>query len=116
MSESDDDMVLFTRTYDLLNWLLPKAERFPKLYRSTVTQRLMAATLDFQESLLEAQVYDGKIRLRHLKNLPWPRPASPGNRRPIARRRAFTGSALPVVGYAPGPWRCGQSPLWDGNG
>jgi len=60
-------MVIFTRTYDLLHWLLPKSERFPKLYRSTVTQRLMDATLDFQESLLEAQTYEGKIRLRHLK-------------------------------------------------
>lgn len=61
------DMVIFTRTYDLLHWLLPKSERFPKLYRSTVTQRLMDATLDFQESLLEAQAYQDKIRLRHLK-------------------------------------------------
>lgn len=62
-----DEMVIFTRTYDLLNWLLPKSERFPRLYRSTVTQRLMDAILDFQEALLEAQGYQDKIRLRHLK-------------------------------------------------
>lgn len=61
------EMVIFTRTYDLLNWLLPKADRFPKLYRSTVTQRLLEATLNFQESLLAAQAYREKIRLRHLK-------------------------------------------------
>lgn len=61
------EMVIFTRTYDLLHWLLPKSERFPKLYRSTVTQRLMDAALDFQEALLEAQVYRGQIRLRHLR-------------------------------------------------
>jgi len=60
-------MVIFTRTYDLLNWLLPKVERFPKIYRSTVTQRLMDATLDFQEALYEAQAFDSKIRLRHLR-------------------------------------------------
>jgi len=60
-------MVILTRTYDLLNWLLPKSERFPKLYRSTVTQRLMNAALDLQESLLEAQAYRDKIRLRHLR-------------------------------------------------
>ena len=60
-------MVIFTRTYDLLNWLLPKSERFPKLYRSTITKRLMDAALDFQESLLEAEVYQDKIRLRHLR-------------------------------------------------
>lgn len=62
-----EEMVIFTRTYDLLNWLLPKADRFPKLYRSTVTQRLQDAVLDFQEALLEAQAYRDKIRLRHLK-------------------------------------------------
>jgi hypothetical protein len=61
------EMVIFTRTYDLLHWLLPKSERFPKLYRSTVTQRLMAAALDFQEAILEAQGHQDKIRLRHLR-------------------------------------------------
>ena len=61
------EMVIYTRTYDLLRWLLPKSERFPKLYRSTVTQRLMDAALDFQESLLLAQAYRDKIRLRHLR-------------------------------------------------
>lgn len=60
-------MVIFTRTYDLLKWLLPKAERFPKLYRSTVTQRLMGSALDFQEALFDAQSYTGNIRLRHLR-------------------------------------------------
>jgi hypothetical protein len=60
-------MIIFTRTYDLLRWLLPKSERFPKLYRGTVTQRLMDAALDLQEALLEAEVYRDKIRLRHLR-------------------------------------------------
>jgi hypothetical protein len=62
-----EEMIIFTRTYDLLHWLLPKSERFPKVYRSTVTQRLMAAALDLQESLLLAQAYRDKIRLRHLR-------------------------------------------------
>jgi hypothetical protein len=61
------EMVIFTRTYDMLQWLLPKAERFPKLYRSTVTQRLMGAALDFQEAIFDAQAHDDKIRLRHLR-------------------------------------------------
>jgi hypothetical protein len=60
-------MVIFTRTYDLLKWLLPKAERFPKVYRSTVTQRLMGSALDFQEALFEAQAHRDKIRQRHLR-------------------------------------------------
>ena len=62
-----EEMVIFTRTFDLLDWLLPKSERFPKIYRSTVTQRLMGAALDFQEALFEAQAYSDKIRLRHLR-------------------------------------------------
>ncbi len=61
------DMIILTRTYDLLRWLLPKSARFPKLYRGTVTQRLMDAALDFQEALLLAQAYRDKIRLRHLR-------------------------------------------------
>jgi len=61
------DMVIFARAFDLLNWLLPKVERFPKLYRGTVTQRLMDAALDFQEDILQAQAFDGKIRLRYLR-------------------------------------------------
>lgn len=60
------EMVIFTRTYDLLKWLLPKLERFPKLYRGTITQRLMGSALDFQEALFDAQSYTGSIRLRHL--------------------------------------------------
>jgi hypothetical protein len=59
------EMVIFTHTYDLLHWLLPKSDSFPKLDRSTVTQRLMDAALDFQESLLDAEAYRDKTRLRH---------------------------------------------------
>ena len=64
---SPSDMVILTRTFDFLKWLLPQVERFPKLYRSSVTQRLKAAALDFQEALFLAQSFDGQIRLRHLR-------------------------------------------------
>ena len=50
-----EDMVVFTRCYDLLAWLMPKAEKFPRAFRFTVTQRLMDAALDLQEALLDAQ-------------------------------------------------------------
>jgi len=50
----NDDMVIFTRTYDLLTWLLPQAERFPKHQRFVVTKRLQDAVLDFQEKIIEA--------------------------------------------------------------
>ena len=62
------EMVIFTRTYELLQWILPKSERFPKLYRNTVTHRLMSAVLDLQEALILAQTFTDKIRLRHLRD------------------------------------------------
>ena len=62
-----DDMIILTRTYDLLLWLLPKAEQFPKPYRFTLTQRLMNAALDFQEALFDAQSQNGTTRMKHLR-------------------------------------------------
>ena len=60
------DMVIFTQTYDLLTWLLPQCERFPKTQRFVVTQRLQSAALDFQESIFEANARSGAQRLEHL--------------------------------------------------
>lgn len=60
------DFVILTETYDLLTWLLPQCERFPKNQRFVVTQRLQAATLDFQEALFEANARSGSARLEHL--------------------------------------------------
>jgi len=62
-----EPMIILTRTFDLLAWLLPKAERFPKVYRLTVTQRLMGAALDFQEALFDAQSQGGSTRQKHLR-------------------------------------------------
>ncbi|MBN1203040.1 MAG: diversity-generating retroelement protein Avd [Anaerolineae bacterium] len=61
------DMIILTRTFDLLDWLLPKSERFPKVYRFTVTQRLMDAALDFQEALFDAHSQGGTTRQKHLR-------------------------------------------------
>jgi hypothetical protein len=62
-----DDMVIFTRCFDLLAWLMPKAETFPRAHRFTVTQRLMSAALDLQEALIEAQSQRGTQRLVALR-------------------------------------------------
>ena len=61
-------MILLTRTFELLDWLLPKVERFPRLYRHTVTQRLSDAALDFQEHLLAAQAQRHHQRLTFLRD------------------------------------------------
>lgn len=62
------EMVIFVRVYELLQWLLPKSERFPKTYRNTLTQRLMDSALDLQEILIEAQSQRGQQRLSALRN------------------------------------------------
>ena len=49
------ELVLLTRLFDLLAWLLPKSEHFPRIYRHTVTQRLMNAAMDCQEAVFTAQ-------------------------------------------------------------
>ena len=60
------DLVIFSQTYDLLTWLLPQCEHFPKSQRFVVTQRLMAAALDFQETIFEANARGGPQRLQLL--------------------------------------------------
>lgn len=59
-------MVIQNRTFDLLNWLLPKSESFPRTYRYTVIQRMMNVALDFQETLTLAQCSHGRERRKHL--------------------------------------------------
>ena len=62
-----NDMIILTRLFDLLVWLGPKAEKFPRPYRLTVTQRLMNAALDVQESLFDAQSRRGRERVNCLQ-------------------------------------------------
>lgn len=62
-----EEMVIQVRTFDLLTWLLPKAEKFPRLYRHTLTQRMMNLALIFQETLITAQSHRGRERLRQLR-------------------------------------------------
>ena len=45
---------IFTKTYDLLLWLIPQATKFPRLHRFGLGERVTRLALDFQESILEA--------------------------------------------------------------
>ncbi|MBX7237359.1 MAG: diversity-generating retroelement protein Avd [Caldilineales bacterium] len=62
-----DDMIIFTRTYELLEWLLPRCERFPKAQRFVVTKRLEDAALNFQEAIFDANIRSGRQRLAFLE-------------------------------------------------
>ena len=50
------EMPIFTRTFDLLSWLLPATNHFPRAHRHTVTRRLLDAALDLRERLEEANL------------------------------------------------------------
>ena len=50
------DMPIFVRTFDLLTWLLPITNHFPRAHRHTFTRRLLDAAFDLRERLEEANV------------------------------------------------------------
>jgi hypothetical protein len=56
------EMVIFVRVFDLLAWLVPKGESFPRAFRQTVTARLLGAALDLPEQLYRAQSRRGRRR------------------------------------------------------
>ena len=57
-----EDMVIFTRVFELIAWLVPKGEAFPRGFRHTVTARLLGAVLDLPEHLFAAQSRRGRQR------------------------------------------------------
>ena len=61
-----EDMIVQSRTFDLLAWLIPVSNKFPKIYRFTVTQRMTMAALLFQENLVSAQTTQGRERRKQL--------------------------------------------------
>lgn len=61
-----EEMPIFTRTFDLLTWLLPMTNHFPKAHRYTITQRLLGAAFDLRERLDEADKRRGAARLERL--------------------------------------------------
>lgn len=63
----DKVMPIFTRTYDLLTWLIPRSMAFPRSQRFVVTKRLQDAALSFQERLIEANRLRGDARMTKLR-------------------------------------------------
>ncbi|WP_456429856.1 four helix bundle protein [Rhodocaloribacter sp.] len=60
-------MTIFTRTFDLLTWLLPATNHFPRAHRHTYTRRLLDAAFDLRERLEEAQLRRGEARVEKLR-------------------------------------------------
>lgn len=57
-----EDLVLVSRLFDLLDWLLPKSEKFPRAYRFTLTQRMMNAAMDCVDAVNSARSRRGEAR------------------------------------------------------
>ena len=64
---SYQEMPIFTRTFDLLTWLLRLSNHFPRAQRHTVTQRMLGAAFDLRERLEEANLHRGAARLERLQ-------------------------------------------------
>ncbi len=45
---------IFSRTYDLVLWLIPQANKFPRVHRFGIGERVIRHILDFQETLTKA--------------------------------------------------------------
>lgn len=61
-----EEMIIFTKAFDFVDWLLPRMERFPRNQRFGVTKRFQDAALDFYERLFEANRLQGQARLAKL--------------------------------------------------
>lgn len=61
------EMPIFVRTFDLLTWLLPVTNHFPRAHRHTATSRLLASAFDLRERLEEANLRRGQRRLARLR-------------------------------------------------
>lgn len=61
-----EEMPIFTRTFDLLTWLLPATNNFPRAHRHSFTRRLLDSAFDLRESLERAHLRQGRARSERL--------------------------------------------------
>lgn len=67
MSMPQSEMPIFSKTFDLLTWLLPITNHFPRAHRHTFTQRLLDTAFDLRERLEEANMVRGGQRQAKLQ-------------------------------------------------
>ena len=64
--QTNREMVIFTRTFEFLSWLMPLTNHFPKSQRFLVTTRLLNAAFDLREHLDAANLRRDSQRLECL--------------------------------------------------
>ena len=57
---------LFPKTYDLIAWLLPQTQKFPKSQRFVLAKRIEDAALNFQALVIKARKVTGVARAEAL--------------------------------------------------
>jgi len=57
---------VFVHTYDLLLWLIPQVQKFPRAHRFGLAERIQRLALDFQDSLVAAGKSKAEERRIHL--------------------------------------------------
>jgi len=65
----NEELPIFTRWMQFLEWLLPATEKFPKRVRFTFSDRINNLALDIMEDLVEARYSRDKQRLLKRVNL-----------------------------------------------
>jgi hypothetical protein len=58
---------IFSKTYDLLLWLVPQTTKFPRQHRFGLGEHILHHALDFQDKLLAASLSPANHRLSLLQ-------------------------------------------------
>jgi len=67
-NDREEPAIVVTKAYDLVLWLLPKAETFSRSYRFSVGERVVAYSLDLLLALVEASYTSNKAALLQQAN------------------------------------------------
>ena len=68
MQKSNQDLPVFVKWIDFLEWLLPVTERFPKRVRFSFSERINQLALDIVEDLVEARYSNNKREILRRAN------------------------------------------------
>jgi len=66
MDMAQQEMPIFTRSFDFISWILPTTNDFPRSHRHTFTRRLLDSVFDLRERLEEANLRQRRARMERL--------------------------------------------------
>lgn len=110
MAPQTETAVVVQRAYALSLWLIPKVEKFPRTFRFSVGDRLIASVLSLLECLVEASYSAQKAPLldlasRKANSLRYLLRLAKDLRLLTADSQAFAAKSLEEIGRMIGGWR-----------